>query len=78
MVSDKRFTYLCQVSYYEPASGTLAVPAKDEEHARELLTAMMVHVKDLKIYDVARQDGMQMPNTTPMDGMGNPPTPSIN
>ena len=77
-MSDERFTYLCQVSYYEPASGTLAVRARDEAHARELLTAMMVHVKDLKIYDVAKQDDLRMPVPTPMDGMGNPPTEAIN
>ena len=52
----ERHVYICQVSFYEPNSGTMKVFAKDEADARDLLPKLVPAVKDLVIHSVFKED----------------------
>jgi hypothetical protein len=58
---EKRKLYVAQISFLQPDSGPIQVPARDEEHARELIHKMLAHLRDLKIHDIFEHDKMDRP-----------------
>lgn len=58
---EKRKLYVAQISFLQPDSGPIQVPARDEAHARELISKMLSHLKELTIHDIFENDKMDKP-----------------
>lgn len=51
--------YICFIQFYRPDSGPVRIVARDEEHAKELLIAMLPNMKDVKILEIVEESKIQ-------------------